>query len=100
MAITHDITRTIYNYPLTEAANRWVLDKILNVDKVVVQTWFDMPISSYKVMYWCYRRSKLVCSMAFDDSTPMEDRVTALQVAIRMTDGNDTKKQEGSTTTP
>lgn len=89
-----------YNYPLTEAANKWVLDKILNVDRVVVQTWLDMSLNGYKVMYSCYRKSKLTCSMIFEDSTPIEDRVTALQVALRMTDGNDTKEQEGSTTTP
>lgn len=101
MAITLDHNYpNSYNYPLTEAANKWVLDKILNVDRVVVQTWYDTRVPEYKIMYSCYRGSKLACSMTFEDSTPIEDRVTALQVTLRINDGNNTEEQKGGTTSP
>jgi len=35
--------------------------------------------------------------MVFDDDTPLQDRVTAMQVALRMNDGNDSQGQEGGT---
>lgn len=99
-AITiHDQANT-YNYTLTQQANKWVLDKILNVDKVVVQTWLDTPYMTYRVGYACYRKQKLVCKIVFDDDTPLEDRVTAMQVALRMNDGNDNQKQEGGAPSP
>jgi len=43
---------------------------------------------------------KMVCSMVFTDDVPIEDRVTALRVALRMSNGNDTEEQKGGTTTP
>ncbi len=99
MTIILDRANT-YNYPLTQQANKWVLDKILNVDQIVVETWLDQAISQYKIGYACYRKQKLVCKMVFDDATPLEDRVTAMQVALRMTDGNDNQKQEGGAPSP
>ncbi len=99
-AITIPDQSNIYNYTLTEQANKWILDKILNVDKVVVQTWLDTTESTYRIAYACYRKQKLVCKIVFDDDTPLEDRVTAMQVALRMSDGNDNQKQEGGSTSP
>jgi hypothetical protein len=92
------IIQSNYDYPLTQQANRWVLDKILNVDKVVVQTWLDYnTYNSYKIGYACIRKDKVVLKMVFDDDTPLQDRVTAMQVALRMNDGNDSQGQEGGT---
>lgn len=100
VAITHDVHKARYNYPLTEAANKWVLDKILNVDKVVVQSWYVPEQDSYKVGYSCVKNSKVVCQITFDDNTPIEDRIAAMQVSLRMTNGNDSQKQTSSTSSP
>jgi len=86
-----------YDYPLTQQANRWVLDKVLKVDKVIVQTRLDMAVMTYKIDYVCVRNNKVVLRMVFDDDIPLQDRVTAMQVALRMNDGNDSQGQEGST---
>lgn len=80
---------------MTQQANKWVLDKILNVDKIVVQSLLRMDSMTYVIQYACIRDQKVVLTMVFDDDTPIEDRVTAMQVALRMTNGNDNQKQEG-----
>jgi len=89
---------------LTEHANWMLLDKVLGVDEVVVDTWYDFQNFGYKARYACYKssngRQKMVCSMVFTDDVPIEDRVTALRVALRMSNGNDTEEQKGGTTTP
>lgn len=95
----HDQPST-YNYSLTQMANKWVLDKILNVDKIVVQTLLRTDSMTYVVQYACIRDQKVVVTMVFDDDTPMEDRITAMQVALRMSDGNHNQKQEGGITSP
>ncbi len=89
---------------LTEHANWMLLDKVLGVDEVVVDTWYDFQNFGYKARYSCYRgtngKQQMVCSIVFTDDVPIEDRVTALRVALRMSNGNDTEEQKGSTTTP
>lgn len=95
MAITHDTSK--YNYNLTQQANRWVLDKILNVDKVIVQTQLRMDSMDYVVSYACIRNNKVVLRMVFEDDVPLQDRVTAMQVALRIENGNDSQKQKGGT---
>ena len=100
VAITHDVNKARYNYPLTEAANKWVLDKILNVDKVVVQSWYVPEQDGCKVGYSCVKNSKVVCQIVFDENTLMEDRIAAMQVSLRMTDGNNSQKQKSSTSSP
>lgn len=79
---------------LTAQANKWVLDKILNVDKVVVYTHLDVSIMQYKIGYVCVRRGEVVLKMTFDDDVPLQDRVTAMQVALRINNGNDSQGQE------
>ena len=94
MAITqNELNRPDY---LTDYVNRWLLHDLLKVDKIFVDTWFDATCGGYKVMYRCMKGGKVVCRMEFDDGVPIKDRITAMQIALRIEDGNHTEGQESS----
>jgi len=70
---------------LTDTATAVLLKDIFNVDKVHV---LRRPHVMDEIEYALMRDGKVVCNMKFDETTPLEDRVTALRVAMRMSDGN------------
>lgn len=78
---------------LNDAATAVLLKDILHVDKVQVvrRPWlFD------EVEYILIKENNPICHMTFDDLTPIEDRVTALRVAMRMSDGNNNQREGSS----
>jgi hypothetical protein len=46
--------------------------------------------------YFLIKDKDVVCKMTFDDLTPIEDRVTAMRVAMRIEHGNDSEGKGSS----
>lgn len=78
---------------LSDTATAVLLKDIFHVDKVHV---LRRPHAIDEIEYALMRDGKVVCAMKFDDITPLEDRVTALRVAMRMSDGNDSQGEGSS----
>lgn len=70
---------------LSDTATAVLLKDIFHVDKVHV---LRSPYAIDEIEYALMRDGKVICNMKFDELTPIEDRVTALRVAMRMSDGN------------
>lgn len=81
---------------LTEHVNRWVLQDLLKVDNVLVESRFDTKSLEYKVIYACMKGGKRICVMEFDEDIPVQDRITAMQTALRIENGNHTEGQKSS----
>ena len=78
---------------LNHLAEEMLLVEIFGVDQV--EHFFD-PCTS-DIRYLLIKNKSTVCDIRFDELTPIEDRVTAIRVAMRMQHGNDSKVQGGST---
>ena len=78
---------------LNRLAEEAMLQDIFKVDSV----------ESYKTPYdlstrYVLKKDKVVvCDISFDEFTPIEDRVTAIRVAMRIEHGNASEKQGGGT---
>jgi hypothetical protein len=64
----------------------------LGVDKIY--TFFDPLYMGQQ--YICVKNGVNVLDMTFDELTPLEDRVTAMRVALRMEHGNDSQTEGSS----
>ena len=78
---------------LNRFAEEQVLKQIFNVDWVEHYT---NPID-LSTRYVLIKNADVVCDLTFDEFTPIEDRVTAIRVAMRMEHGNASEEQGGST---
>jgi hypothetical protein len=77
---------------LNRLAEEMLLVEIFGVDQV---KHFLDPCNT-DIRYVLIKNKSTVCDMTFDDLTPIEDRVTAIRVAMRMQHGNDSKIKGGS----
>jgi hypothetical protein len=77
---------------LNNLATEALLQEIFKVDQVCINF---MPHTA-ETTYFLIKNKNVVCKMTFDDLTPIEDRVTAIRVAMRMQHGNDSKIKGGS----
>ena len=77
---------------LNYLAEEVLLQEIFKVDQVCK----NYDIKTQDTTYFLIKDRDIVCKMTFDDLTPIEDRVTAIRVAMRMQHGNDSKVQGGS----
>lgn len=77
---------------LNHLAEEMLLVEIFGVDQV--QHYLNP--CSMDMTYVLIKNKDVVCRMTFDESTPIEDRVTAIRVAMRMEHGNDSKTEGGS----
>jgi hypothetical protein len=65
-------------------ANVWVLHDVLGVDKLEV-----LPVVGQDAhRYICIKNVRVVCDMTLPDDLPLQDKVSVLRTAIRMTHGN------------
>ena len=78
--------------PLSYLAEEVLLQQIFKVDQVCKNY---MPHMA-ETTYFLIKDRDVVCKMTFDDLTPIEDRVTAIRVAMRIEHGNDSKIKGGS----
>jgi hypothetical protein len=78
---------------LNDYATKALLKDILDVDQVI--TYHNPYVLG--VSYSVIKNNKEICQMNFDEDTPIEDRVMALRVTMRMEHGNDSKSKGGST---
>ena len=78
---------------LNHLAEEMLLVEIFGVDQV--QHYLNP--CSMDMTYVLIKNKDVVCRMTFDESTPIEDRVTAIRVAMRMQHGNDSETKGGST---
>ena len=78
--------------PLNYLAEEMLLTKVFEVDQVCRN--YD-PIRS-ETTYFLIRDKDVVCKMTFDDLVPIEDRVTAIRVAMRIEHGNDSEGEGSS----
>ena len=78
---------------LRSLAEEALLQEILGVDQVCKNF---MPHTA-ETTYFLIKDKDVVCKMTFDDLTPIEDRVTAIRVAMRIQHGNDSEVKGGST---
>jgi hypothetical protein len=79
---------------LNHLAEEMLLVEIFGVDQV---EHFQDP-NTTDIRYVLVKNKSAVCDISFDDLTPIEDRVTAIRVAMRMQQhGNDSEIQGGST---
>lgn len=79
---------------LSELAAEALLQEIFEVDQVCR----NYNPKTQDTTYFLIKDKDVVCKMTFDDLTPIEDRVTAIRVAMRMQQhGNDNEIQGGST---
>lgn len=78
---------------LIRRINTTYLARILGVD-CVEETYFPCE---FEVGYVCITEGKEICSMKFSDYTPLEDRITAMLVTIRIEHGNDSEGKGGGT---
>ena len=65
-------------------ANAWVLHDILGVDKLDVTPVVDLDAHRYI----CIKDAQVVCDMTLPDDLPLQDKVTVLRTALRMTSGD------------
>lgn len=77
---------------LNRLAEEMLLVEIFGVDQV--EHFLD-PCTT-DIRYVLIKNKSTVCDMTFDDLTPIEDRVTAIRVAMRIQHGNDSKVEGGS----
>ena len=78
---------------LNRLAEEMLLVEIFGVDQVCKNF---MPHTA-ETTYFLIKDKDVVCKMTFDDLTPIEDRVTAIRVAMRIQHGNDSEVKGGST---
>lgn len=78
---------------LIRRINTTYLARILGVD-CVEETYY--PCED-EVRYVCLTEGNEVCSMKFTDDTPLEDRIAAMLVLIRIEHGNDSEGKGGCT---
>jgi len=78
---------------LNDYATKALLEDILEVDQVI--TYHNPYVLG--VSYSVIKNNREICQMSFNEDTPIEDRVTALRVAMRIQHGNDSKSEGGST---
>lgn len=77
---------------LNALAEEMLLVEIFGVDQVCR----NYSVHTAETTYFLIKDKDVVCKMTFDDLTPIEDRVTAIRVAMRMEHGNDSKGKGGS----
>lgn len=77
---------------LNHLAEEMLLVEIFGVDQVCR----NYDPKTLDTTYFLIKDKDVVCKMTFDDVTPIEDRVTAIRVAMRMQHGNDSEIQGGS----
>jgi len=75
--------------PLSYLAEEVLLQQIFKVDQVCKNY---MPHTA-ETTYFLIKDKDIVCKMTFDDLTPIEDRVTAIRVAMRIEHGNDSQSK-------
>ena len=73
--------------PLNYLAEELLLQEIFKVDQVCKNY---MPHTA-ETTYFLIKDKDVVCKMTFDDLVPIEDRVTAIRVAMRIEHGNDSQ---------
>jgi phenylalanine-4-hydroxylase len=78
---------------LNRLAEEAMLQEIFKVDQVCR----NYSVHTAETTYFLIRNKDVVCKMTFDDLTPIEDRVTAIRVAMRIEHGNDSEGKGGST---
>ena len=78
---------------LEHLAEEMLLTEIFGVDQV--ERYQDTM--SFDTRYVLVKNKKVVCDLSFDEFTPIEDRVTAIRVAMRMEHGNASEREGGST---
>lgn len=78
---------------LNRLAEEAMLQDIFKVDSVES---YKSPYD-YATRYILKKDTAVVCDITFDEFTPIEDRVTAIRVAMRMEHGNDSKVEGGGT---
>ena len=74
-----------------EFATRAIAE-VLGVDKIY--TFFDP--ATFGQQYICTLHGQNVLDMTFDEHTPLEDRITATRIALRMEHGNDSQTEGSS----
>lgn len=79
--------------PLNHLAEEMLLVEIFGVDQVCR----NYDVKTQDTTYFLIKDKDVVCKMTFDDLTPIEDRVTAIRVAMRMQHGNDSETEGGGT---
>ena len=77
---------------LNNLAEEALLQDIFGVDHVCK----DYDVNTARTNYILIKDKSVVCNMEFDDLTPIEDRVTAIRVAIRIKHGNDSEGEGSS----
>jgi len=78
---------------LRSLAEEMLLVEIFGVDQVK----HFLDPCTMDIRYVLVKNKSTVCDMTFDDLTPIEDRVTAIRVAMRIQHGNDSEVKGGST---
>jgi hypothetical protein len=78
--------------PLNYLAEEVLLQEIFEVDQVCRH--YDPKTQD--TTYFLIKEKDVVCKMTFDDLVPIEDRVTAIRVAMRIEHGNDSEVKGGS----
>ena len=77
---------------VNDLAEEVLLQDIFAVDQVCR----NYDPKTMDTTYFLIKDKDVVCKMTFDDFTPIEDRVTAIRVAMRMQHGNDSEVEGGS----
>ena len=77
---------------LNRLAEEMLLVEIFGVDHV--EHFLDQR--TMDIRYVLVKNKSTVCDMTFDKFTPIEDRVTAIRVAMRIEHGNDSEVKGGS----
>jgi len=77
---------------LNHLAEEMLLVEIFKVDQVCR----NYDPRTQDTTYFLIKDKDVVCKMTFDDLTPIEDRVTAIRVAMRIEHGNDSEVEGGS----
>jgi len=73
-------------------ANRWILSEVLGVDEMrISQVPFTVSLHESAHIYICIKDRREVCRMTIPDDVPLQDKVTALKAALRLSHGNDPK---------
>lgn len=78
---------------LNHLAEEVLLQEVFKVDQVCR----NYDPKTQDTTYFLIKDKDVVCKMTFDDLTPLEDRVTAIRVAMRMEHGDASEKQGGGT---
>lgn len=78
--------------PLNYLAEEVLLQEIFKVDQVCR----NYDPRTQDTTYFLIKDKDVICKMTFDDLTPIEDRVTAMRVAMRIEHGNDSEGKGSS----